>query len=91
MATHPGAVRLARSDERGEVAVVNDHKVVRVLAWLMRNECVSVEAVDRAIGSALDMRVGELVALSGTSSEDSNAIMRHAFLREQVGRISEEQ
>jgi hypothetical protein len=52
----------------------------RVMAWLLRNEGVDAEAIERAVTSARDMQVGDPVTLT-----DDNAPMRRAFVNEQVG------
>lgn len=57
--------------------------VQRVIAWLVRNEEIaSPEAIERAVTSALDMKVGEAVTLDG-----DKAPLRRAFVMEQVGRL----
>lgn len=58
------------------------HKMVRLIAWLVRNEHVEPEAIERAVGSAIDMRLGEVASLTG-----EGAAMRRAFCHEQVGRL----
>jgi len=59
------------------IEIDNRHR--RVLAWLLRNEGVDPEAIERAVASALSMRLGELVPLDG-----ENAPLRRAFINEQM-------
>jgi len=58
-----------------------EQRTMRVLAFLMREEGVTPEAVERAVASACDMAPGQVVSLRG----DENAPMRRAFLMEQIG------
>lgn len=60
----------------------------RVLAWLLRNEGVHADAIERAISAAVDMKVGEATCLSGPGPVGVPAAMRRAFVTEQVGRLS---
>lgn len=59
--------------------MAEDQPFARVLAWLLRNEGVTPEAVERAISSACDMQLGELTTLDG-----DGAPMRRAFVYEQL-------
>lgn len=63
---------------------MDQHKIQRVLAHLIREEDVAPEAIERAIASAMDMRIGQSAALDG----DIHAPMRRAFVTEQVGRLN---
>jgi ABC-type xylose transport system substrate-binding protein len=60
--------------------------VERTLAWLMRNEGVPADAIERAVTSAHNMQLGESVTLSGT--DDAQATLRRVFVQEQVRRIA---
>jgi hypothetical protein len=60
-----------------------EQKVTRALAWLIRNEHVSAEAVERAVNSAVDMKIGEAVALTG----DTDETMRRAFVQQEAKRL----
>ncbi len=72
----------ASSHYSGSEGVQDEQRLCRVLAWLLRNEQVSPEAIERAISSALDMRAGEVVSLA-----DEGAPLRRAFVNEQVYRL----
>jgi hypothetical protein len=58
---------------------VIEQRMERVLAWLLRNEGVPPEAIERAVASARDMRLGEEITLTG-----EDAPMRRAFVFEQM-------
>lgn len=58
---------------------VTEQKVQRVLAWLMRNEGVEPEAIERAVASAAGMLLAEDITLC-----DPGASLRRAFVTEQV-------
>lgn len=62
---------------------VGYHHAARVLAWLIRNERVEPAAIERAVQSARDMRVGE----DATLTSDEQASMRRAFVMEQTSRL----
>lgn len=59
-----------------------EQRIMRVMAHLIRNEDVAPEAIERAVSSALDMRLGELVTLDG-----DGAPLRRAFVNEQMTRL----
>lgn len=62
--------------------MMDEQRVMRLLAWLLRNEGVEPEAVERAVRSAVDMRPGDPVTLEGDGSP-----LRRAFVFEQTGRL----
>jgi hypothetical protein len=62
--------------------MIDEQAVCRVLAWLLRNEKVRPESIERAVASAVDMRPGEAVSLTGDGPEPAS--MRRAFVTEQV-------
>ena len=63
---------------------IDFHRACRVLAHLIRNEGVDAEAIERAVVSALDMRLGEESTLTG----GDHPAMRRAFVMDQVIRLS---
>lgn len=63
--------------------MIYEQRIERMLAHLMRNERVSPEAIERAVTSAVDMRAGEFVSLTG----DPLASLRRAFVQEQHKRL----
>lgn len=60
--------------------MIDDQRIARVLAWLMRNEGVTPEMIERAVESAVDMHISDTVTLTG---DDLHAY-RRAFVYEQV-------
>lgn len=60
-----------------------EQKMCRVLAYLMREEGVTPEAVEHAVASARDMQPGQSVTLEG----DEAAPMRREFLFAQLRRL----
>lgn len=68
----------------GPVLGVREKHVARILAWLMRNEGVDAEAIERAVLSALAMRPGEMVTLTGGAGE----LLRRAFVDGQVALLT---
>jgi hypothetical protein len=61
---------------------MNEQLVARVLAWLLRNESVTPDAIERAVSSAVDMRPAETPTLDG-----DHPLLRRAFVNEQVARL----
>lgn len=59
-----------------------DQRVSRMIAWLLRNEGVSPDAVERAVSSARAMKPGEAVCLDGM-----DATLRRAFVDECLRRL----
>lgn len=56
--------------------------VERVLAHLLRNEGVEPGAIERAVSSAVTMKLGEVTTLTGGDEE-----LRRAFVWMQSGRL----
>jgi hypothetical protein len=71
----PNAKETAMKTSQTEI----DNRFRRVLAHLIRNEGVAPEAIERAVASALSMRMGEVVPLDG-----DGASLRRAFINEQM-------
>lgn len=65
--------------EQRRADMIPAERVERLLAWLLRNEGVEPEVIERAVESARFLRVGESIALMG----DAQAPMRRAFVQEQ--------
>lgn len=60
--------------------MIDNDRAARVLAWLLRNEDVSPEAIERAVDSSAAMIVGDPVTLVN----DSQALLRCAFVYGQI-------
>ncbi len=58
---------------------------MRVLAYLMRNENVTPDSVERAISSVSEMEFGD----SATLVDDDNYQYRRAFIHEQINLIKD--
>jgi hypothetical protein len=58
-------------------------QAMRIIAYLLRNEGVSPQAIERAIDSALDMNLGDHICLIN----DDNTPYRRAFVNEQIRRF----
>ena len=67
------------------IASIQSKHVERVIAWLVRNENVSVAAVERAVTSAARMDLGEAITLTGTDENDE--VLRRTFVQAQVSRL----
>lgn len=61
-------------------------RISRVFAWLMRNEGVDPEAIQRAVTSARNMKIGESVCLTG----DGQEVLRQAFVNQETNRLLKE-
>lgn len=68
--------------EPSDPEAINIQRIERVLAWLIRNERVNPDAISRAVSNAVDMRIGEAVALDG-----DNQAMREAFVMQESRRL----
>lgn len=64
------------------MAGIDESKVARVLAWLMKEEEVDAAAIERAVGEARSMRLGESVTLDG-----GDEALRRVFVFEQTRRL----
>ncbi len=60
-------------------------RISRVFAWLMRNEGVDPEAIQRAVSSARGMKIGESVCLTG-----DDEVLRQAFVHQETNRLLKE-
>lgn len=61
---------------------------MRVLAYLLTEEGVAPDAIERAVTSALNMKLGESASLTGLPETEIDTL-RRVFVMEQVARIGE--
>lgn len=59
---------------------MNEHRITRVIAYLMREYNISPDQVESSIQSACDMKIGESASLVG----DDMHRYRRAFINEQL-------
>lgn len=62
--------------------MIDEQRIARVFAWLIRNEDVEPEKIVRAVNSARSMKLGESTALTG-----QDEAMRAAFVFQETERL----